>query len=180
MGPQKKQDPHPFNNKSNISEEIHPQLDNLPKITSKLQENYEILSKSLKQINKTLNNLTITVQNNKETINSFSLELKPKNTFKTIQETTENHGERIKIERERFLSALTRILFDLKKNDQKNYFDIKSVKIAFLKRYYLEDETKFDHWLLELYWSNEIELISDIEDYSVRDLYDNVYHHIRY
>ena len=49
-----------------------------------------------------------------------------------------------------------------------------------MERYYLEFETEFDQWLLESYWSNEIELISGISDYAVRDIYDNVYHHIKF
>ena len=177
MGAPKKQTSKSSNSDVN---KIQKDIQKLSRITSKLQAEYKIMSKSLKDINKTLKFLTKTVQQNKEFIDNLSIE--SENTInKNNSVLFENsHGERTKIDRETFLPALKTILLDLKKDDEKEYIDIKTVKTGFMERYYLEFEANFDQWLLESYWSNEIDLISGISDYSVRDIYDNVYHHIKF
>ena len=176
MGTPKKQTSKPSNN--DISE-IQKEIDKLTKISTKLQAEYKIMSKSLKDINKTIKFLTKTVQQNKEFIDSLSVELEnPDNeAYSLLPENT--HGERTKIERKTFLPALKTILQDLKNDNERGYIDIKTVKKEFMDRYFLDFEANFDQWLLESYWSHEIELISGIGQYSVRDIYDNVYHNIR-
>ncbi|TFG20048.1 MAG: hypothetical protein EU530_04285 [Promethearchaeota archaeon] len=177
MGAQKKQDSDSSN--SDI-DKIQREIQNLSKITDKLQANYKIMSKSLKDINKSIKFLTKTVQSNKDFIDRIPFEKENPQLDGPTPLSEGTYGERVKIDRKSFLPALKRILLDLKNNGEKEYIDIKTVKKAFMEWYYLEFETEFDQWLLESYWSNEIELFSGMSNYSVRDIYDNVYHHIKF
>lgn len=177
MGTSKKQ---PNKSSSSDTSKIQKEIIKLKKISTKLQAEYKIMSKSLNDINTAIKFLTETVQKNKDKIDTFSLN--PKNTEikKNPLKNESMHGERTKIDRETFLPALKTILIDLKKNDEKEYIEIITVKKEFMKQYFLDFETNFDQWLLESYWANEIELISGIGEYSVRDIYDNVYHHVKF
>jgi hypothetical protein len=177
MGTPKKQSTNSSNNE--ISK-IQKEISRLSKISAKLQAEYKIMSKSLKDINKTLKFLIKTVQNNKEFIDNHSIEPENANIEANTLLTENKHGERTKIDRETFLPALKTILLDLKKEDEKEFIEIITVKKGFMKKYFLDFETDFDHWLLECYWSNEIELISGISDYGIRDIYENVYHNIKF
>lgn len=177
MGAQKKQDSDSSN--SDI-DKIQSEIQNLSKVTDKLQANYKILSKSLKDINKSIKFLTKIVQSNKDFIDRIPFEKENPLLDDSTPLSEGTYGERVKIDRKSFLPALKRVLLDLKNNGEKEYVDIKTVKKAFMERYYLEFEAEFDQWLLEAYWSNEIELVSGISNYSVRDIYDNVYHHIKF
>jgi chromosome segregation ATPase len=160
-------------------DKLQKQVQKLTKLTTKLQAEQKIMSKALKDMNKSLNFLTKTVENNKETLENFNPE--PEELVNQNSEASiEVAGGLLKMDKEHFVSALLRLLVDLKKTDSKEYVEIKTVKSEFLERYSLENDADFDHWLLESYWSNEIELLSGISDYSVRDIYDNVYHKIRY
>ena len=176
MVPLKKQD---TNSSSQDLGEIKKQIQKLLKTTAKLQTNYKLLSKSVKDINKSIKKLTGTVENNKEYIDNHVLESEEPSENESPLSVTPI-GERVKINRENFFPALYRILTELKETDDKEYVDIKTVKKRFVERHYLENESDFDQFLLESFWSNEIELISGISDYSVRDIYDNVYHYIKY
>jgi chromosome segregation ATPase len=177
MGPQKKQDTTSSSN--NISK-IQKDIQKLSKVTKKLQTNYKLMSKSLKDLKNSIELLTKTVQSNKDVIDNLPAELET-TTNEVLSLLSDNiHGERVKIDKENFIPALKIILKDLKNEEEKEYVDIKTVKKGFMKRYYLEFDANFDQWLLESYWSNEIELISGISDYAVRDIYDNVYHHIKF
>ncbi|MHA1111377.1 MAG: hypothetical protein ACTSRE_09765 [Promethearchaeota archaeon] len=177
MGLQKKQDSDSSTSDLGL---IKKEIQKLSKVSAKLQANYKKMSKSLKDINKSIKFLTKTVQSNKDFIDNLPVELENTALDNTTPLSEGVQGERVKIDRESFIPALKRVLLDLKNNEEKDYVDIKTVKKGFMERYYLEFETEFDQWLLESYWSNEIELISGISDYAVRDIYDNVYHHIKF
>lgn len=177
MGPQKKQD---TSSSSTDLSKIQKDIQKLSKVTKKLQTNYKLMSKSLEDIKNSIEVLTKTVQSNKDSIDNLPSEIE-NTTNEDLSRLSENiYGERVKIDKENFIPALKIILKELKNDEKKEYVDIKTVKKEFMKRYYLEFDADFDQWLLESYWSNEIDLISGISDYAVRDIYDNVYHHIKF
>ncbi len=159
---------------------IQKEIQKLSKITTKLQTNQKAMSKALKEINKKIKDLVNTAKDNKENIELINSTSEKESQQESLLFSNGSKEDHAVITRETFVAAIKTILQDLKSFNPKGYVDIKSVKSEFMKRFYLADGANFDHWLLEAYWTNEIELISGISDYSVRDIYDNVYHHIRY
>ncbi|MBN2155132.1 MAG: hypothetical protein JW776_03755 [Candidatus Lokiarchaeota archaeon] len=161
-------------------EEIQKQILKITKNAKKLQTNYKNLANSLKEMSKNVNFLLKTVQQNTESIEKLITE--QQNTVgneKKLLQHDKTQGERTIIDRENFVPALYTVLAEFK-NGIKDFIEIKTVKHLFFKEYTLNDETEFDEWLLAAYWSNEIELISGIGDYAIRDIYDNVYHYIKF
>jgi len=119
---------------------------------------------------------------NKESIKNYTSERETVEIGEQILHPNGIKGERSEISHEQFIPALNTILLELKQTEKKEYVDIKTVKDSFFKKYNITSDSDFEQWLLEAYWSGEIELISGLNSrgYNVKDMYDNVYHHIKF
>ena len=164
------------------TEDLLKEIRKLTKSTKKLQTNYKTLSNSVKEIKKKLKELKVSIQSNKDSIENLTAEKESQINEEQLLPDENSKGERSEIKHEQFIPALNTILFELKPTEKKEYVDIKTVKDLFFEKYQLIDDSKFELWLLEAYWSGEIELISGLNSkgYSVKDMYDNVYHHIKF
>ncbi len=164
------------------TEDLLKEIRKLAKTTKKLQTNYKTLSNSVKELNKKLKNLQKTVQSNQESIENHTANQETDKIEDQILPIDSQKGEHSEIMHEQFIPALNTILFELKQTEKKEYVDIKTVKDSFFEKYSIRSEPDFEQWLMEAYWSGEIELISGLNSrgYSVKDMYDNVYHHIKF
>jgi hypothetical protein len=160
-------------------EDVRKEIKKLTKATKKLQTNYTILSKSLKEINKNMKFLLKTVQLNKDAIEEIE-QLNQKKDQKNLL-LHSSQGDQPIITRDTFLPALNTILHSLRITEKKDYVDILTVKEEFNEKYRLSNETDFVNWLLEAFWSREIELLSGINSrgFAVKDMYENVYHYVK-
>ncbi|MHA1871665.1 MAG: hypothetical protein ACTSU2_10110 [Promethearchaeota archaeon] len=101
-----------------------------------------------------------------------------KNTGVISSKGYQNETQKLALNKENFPKVLEDILKKFhNKNENEKYVKIKDVKDELLSKYDISDE-ELDKLILDLYFNEAIELSAGTGDYSIKDIYDNIYHNI--
>ncbi|MHA1297813.1 MAG: hypothetical protein ACTSO9_00040 [Candidatus Helarchaeota archaeon] len=164
-------------------EELNQQVSQLTKIIKNLEIKIEKMGKTLLNLNKTVEYIAKTAEENKNFIQDHLKLLKGKRSKKSRKpakkSTKMGFQARPEITEENFLQALRKILRKIKsENPEKSYIKISELRDQFKEQYRISDE-KFNELLIENHWKHNIELLSGTGNHAIKDHFGVLYHNIK-